>query len=161
MADTVDSSTRSRIMAAIKGRNTKPELLIRSLLHKNGFRFRLHVKDLPGKPDIVLPRYRSVIFVHGCFWHGHQNCQFFRLPATHTEFWQAKILRNQSNDSKVVKLLLASNWRVCIVWECSIMGAKKDPQKVVSTIADWLSGSQPFLEIAGNLGTGFMPGLTF
>lgn len=161
MADTVDSSTRSRIMAAIKGRNTKPELLIRSLLHKNGFRFRLHVKDLPGKPDIVLPRYRSVIFVHGCFWHGHQNCQFFRMPTTHTEFWQAKILRNQSNDSKVVKLLFASNWRVCIVWECSIRGAKKDPEKVVSTIADWLSDTEPFLEIAGNLGTGYMPGLTF
>jgi len=156
VADTVDSSTRSRIMAAVKGHNTKPELLIRSLLHKNGFRFRLHVKDLPGKPDIVLPRYRSVIFVHGCFWHGHQNCQFFRMPTTHTEFWQAKILRNQSNDSKVVKLLLASNWRVCIVWECSIRGAKKDPEKVVSTIADWLSGSEPFLEIAGNLETDFM-----
>lgn len=150
MVDIVDSSIRSRMMAGIKGRNTKPELLIRSLLHKKGFRFRLHVKDLPGKPDIVLPKYKSVIFIHGCFWHGHQNCHLFRLPATRTEFWQEKILRNQANDSKAVELLLASSWRVCIVWECSIRGARKDPEKVVGTIAGWLSGTAPFLEIRDN-----------
>ena len=86
MVDIVDSSTRSRMMAGIKGRNTKLELLIRSLLHKKGLRFRLHVKDLLGKPDIVLPKYKSVIFVHGCFWHGHQDCHLFRLPATRTEW---------------------------------------------------------------------------
>ncbi|EPF69349.1 very short patch repair endonuclease [Acinetobacter indicus] len=150
MADIVDSPTRSRMMAGIRGRNTKPELLIRSLLHRKGFRFRLHVKDLPGKPDIVLPKYRAVIFIHGCFWHGHQDCHLFRLPATRTEFWQEKILRNQTNDSRAVEILLASNWRVCIVWECSIRGARKDPEKVVSTIADWLSGTEYFLEIREN-----------
>ncbi|WP_432209059.1 very short patch repair endonuclease [Acinetobacter variabilis] len=150
MADIVDSPTRSRMMAGIRGRNTKPELLIRSLLHRKGFRFRLHVKDLPGKPDIVLPKYRAVIFIHGCFWHGHQDCHLFRLPATRTEFWQEKILRNQTNDSRAVEILLASNWRVCIVWECSIRGARKDPEKVVSTIADWLSGTEYLLEIREN-----------
>lgn len=135
------------MMAGIKGRNTKPELLIRHLLHRKGFRYRIHVKDLPGKPDIVLPKYRSVIFVHGCFWHGHQGCHLFKLPATRTEFWQEKILRNQTNDHRAVELLLASNWRVCIVWECSIRGARKDPEKVVNTIIDWLSGTELCLEI--------------
>lgn len=148
MVDIVDPSTRSRMMAGIKGRNTKPELLVRSLLHKKGFRYRLHVKDLPGKPDIVLPKYRSVIFIHGCFWHGHQGCHLFKLPATRTEFWKEKINRNQMNDLKAVNLLLASNWKVCIVWECSIRGAKKDPEKVVSKISDWLSGNELFLEIS-------------
>lgn len=150
MVDIVDSSIRSRMMAGIKGRNTKPELLIRSLLHKKGFRFRLHVKNLPGKPDIVLPKYKSIIFIHGCFWHGHQGCHLFRLPATRTEFWQEKILRNQTNDHRAVELLLASNWRVCIVWECSIRGAKKDPERVVNTIIDWLSGTELCLEIREN-----------
>lgn len=135
------------MMAGIRGTNTKPELLIRSLLHKKGFRYRIHVKDLPGKPDIVLPKYRAVVFIHGCFWHGHKDCHLFRLPGTRTEFWQEKILRNQANDSRAVALLLASNWRVCIVWECSIRGARKDPEKVADTIEDWLSGTETFLEI--------------
>lgn len=153
MVDIVDSSIRSRMMAGIKGRNTKPELLIRSLLHKKGFRFRLHVKNLPGKPDIVLPKYKSVIFVHGCFWHGHQDCHLFRLPATRTKFWQEKIHRNQKNDARAVELLLASNWKVCIVWECSIRGSRKDPEKVASTIAGWLSGTVPLLEIRESPGS--------
>ncbi len=147
MVDIVDVSTRSRMMAGIKGRNTKPEILIRKLLHKKGFRFRLHVKDLPGKPDIVLPKYKAVIFVNGCFWHGHKGCRLFKLPATRTEFWQEKICRNQANDARAIDFLLASYWRVCIVWECSIRGAKKDPEKVVSAIADWLSSDEQFLEI--------------
>ncbi|WP_160255639.1 very short patch repair endonuclease [Acinetobacter indicus] len=148
MVDIVDSSTRSRMMAGIKGSNTKPELIVRSLLHKNGFRFRLHVKDLPGKPDIVLPKYRAIIFIHGCFWHGHQGCHLFKLPTTRPDFWEAKIKRNQLNDSKIIDLLLAKNWRICIVWECSIRGAKKSPDKVVNTIIDWLSGTGSFLEIS-------------
>ena len=118
MVDIVDVSTRSRMMAGIKGRNTKPEILIRKLLHKKGFRFRLHVKDLPGKPDIVLSKYKAVIFVNGCFWHGHKDCHLFKLPATRTEFWQEKITRNQANDSKSINLLLENNWKVGVVWEC-------------------------------------------
>lgn len=147
MADIVDSSTRSRMMAGVKSKNTKPELLIRGLLHKRGFRFRLHVKDLPGKPDIVLPKYNSVIFVHGCFWHGHKECPFFKLPSTRTEFWKEKILRNQANDSKSIELLHNANWKVCIVWECSIRGAKKDLNKVINRISEWLLSTELFIEI--------------
>lgn len=147
MVDIVDSVTRSKMMAGIKGRNTKPELLIRSLLHRKGFRYRLYGKDLPGKPDIILPKYKSVIFIHGCFWHGHQECPLFKLPTTRSEFWSTKISRNQQNDSKNINLLLANGWRVCIVWECSIRGAKKDPEKVINTIITWLSSKNSFLEI--------------
>ncbi|WP_038346270.1 very short patch repair endonuclease [Acinetobacter sp. A47] len=147
MTDIVDSYKRSLMMAGIKGRNTKPELLVRSLLHKKGFRFRLHVKDLPGKPDIVLPKYKAVIFIHGCFWHGHQDCRLFKLPATRTEFWREKICRNRANDHRVVGLLLTSKWRVCIIWECSIRRARKDPAKLVNTITEWLTGNEQLLEI--------------
>lgn len=147
MTDIVDSSTRSRMMAGIKSRNTKPEILIRKLLHKKGFRFRLHVKDLPGKPDIVLPKYKAAIFVNGCFWHGHKNCYLFKLPATRTEFWQEKITKNQFNDSKSIKLLLDNDWIVCVVWECSIRGAKKDADKVVNKISEWLLSESSFVEI--------------
>ena len=117
MVDIVDSATRSRMMSNIKGRNTKPELLIRSLLHAQGFRFRIHRKDLPGKPDIVLPKYKAIIFIHGCFWHGHQNCRLFKLPGSRTEFWEAKISKNQDNDLKTKELLLNSGWRICTIWE--------------------------------------------
>src|SRR3990172_9124666 len=102
MVDIVDASTRSRMMAGIRGRNTKPEILIRSLLHCQGFRFRLHVSDLPGKPDIVLRRFRAIIFVHGCFWHGH-DCHFFKWPRTRPAFWRKKIKDNHANDLKARK----------------------------------------------------------
>lgn len=125
MVDIVDTSTRSRIMASIKGRDTKPEILIRKLLHKIGFRFRLHVKELPGRPDIVLKKYKAVIFINGCFWHGHKGCHLFKIPATRTDFWEEKINKNQLNDIKSIKLLLDNGWRVCLVWECSVRGAKK------------------------------------
>lgn len=148
MVDIVDVSTRSRMMAGIKGRNTKPEILIRKLLHKKGFRFRLHVKDLPGKPDIVLPKYKAVIFVNGCFWHGHKDCRFFKLPATRTEFWQEKIMRNQANDSKSINLLLENNWKVAVIWECRIRGATKDPDTVIDLISEWLPSERSFIEIA-------------
>ena len=147
MVDIVDVSTRSRMMAGINGRNTKPEILIRKLLHKKGFRFRLHVKDLPGKPDIVLSKYKAVIFVNGCFWHGHKDCHLFKLPATRTEFWQEKITRNQANDSKSINLLLENNWKVGVVWECSIRGATKDHGRVINTISEWLRGESSFIEI--------------
>lgn len=147
MVDIVDVSTRSRMMAGIKSRNTKPEILIRKLLHKKGFRFRLHVKDLPGKPDIVLPKYKAVIFINGCFWHGHKDCHLFKLPATRTEFWQEKIAQNQANDCKSINLLLENNWKVCVVWECSIRGATKDPDKVINLISEWLCAKESFIEI--------------
>src|SRR4030095_16151820 len=100
MADVHSKETRSYNMSQIKSRNTKPEMLVRKFLHAHGFRYRLHVKDLPGKPDIVLPKYRTVIFVHGCFWHGHEGCPYFVVPKTRTEWWVEKIEKNKENDQK-------------------------------------------------------------
>lgn len=148
MADVVDSATRSRMMSGIRGRNTKPEILIRSLLHRHGFRFRLHARDLPGKPDIVLPRYHAVIFVHGCFWHGH-NCPLFKWPGTRPDFWRDKIGRNRANDHKASEALLASGWRVGIVWECATRGARKNIEGVAQSLAGWLPGSAPYIEERG------------
>lgn len=139
MADIVDSATRSRMMSGIRGRDTKPEILVRSLLHRQGFRFRLQVRTLPGKPDLVLPRYHAVIFVNGCFWHGH-DCPLFRLPGTRTEFWRNKIEANRCRDRRVREELLAAGWRVGVVWECALRGAGKDVEGVVHHLAEWLRG---------------------
>nr|WP_174505646.1 DNA mismatch endonuclease Vsr [Acinetobacter sp. Marseille-Q1620] len=147
MTDIVDSITRSRMMSNIKGKNTKPEILIRCLLHRHGFRFRIHRKDLPGKPDIVLPKYNAIIFIHGCFWHGHQNCRLFKLPTSRTEFWEVKISKNRENDLKVKGLLLNSGWRICTIWECAIRRSKKDPIAFMDILTTWLSGSELLLEI--------------
>ena len=135
-------------MSGIQGRNTKPEILIRSLLHRQGFRFRLNVRDLAGKPDIVLPRYGAVIFVHGCFWHGH-NCSFFKWPATRPEFWLEKIKRNRTNDRKTRRTLQAAGWRVGVIWECTIRGKNKDTDELTRRIGVWLRGNKPLLEIRG------------
>lgn len=148
MADVVDPATRSRMMGGIRSRNTKPEILIRSLLHRQGFRFRLHVRNLPGKPDMVFPRYHAVVFVHGCFWHGH-DCPLFKWPGTRPEFWREKIGRNQNNDYRARKALVAAGWRVGIVWECAIRGAGKDLGEVTRRLADWLHSDEPFMEERG------------
>lgn len=148
MVDVVDTATRSRMMAGIRGKNTKPEVLIRSLLHRQGFRFRLNVRDLPGKPDIVLPRFRAVIFVNGCFWHGH-DCAFFKWPKTQPDFWRKKIEGNRANDRIVTQALFAAGWRVGIVWECSIRGAGKNIEDVINKISEWLRSDQMFIEITG------------
>lgn len=148
MADVVDPATRSRMMAGIRSHNTKPEILIRSLLHRQGFRFRLHVRNLPGKPDMVFPRYHAVVFVHGCFWHGH-DCPLFKWPGTHPEFWREKIGRNQSNDSRTCTALIAAGWRVSVIWECAIRGADKDLDGVIRRLADWLHSDEPFMEERG------------
>lgn len=107
-------------MAAVKSVNTAPELLVRRVLHKMGFRFRLHCKHLPGKPDVVLPRHRKVIFVHGCFWHGHAGCRNLRLPASNRDYWTAKIHGNIERDVKHVKALAEAGWRVLVIWECEM-----------------------------------------
>jgi DNA mismatch endonuclease (patch repair protein) len=145
MVDIVDAATRSRMMSGIRGRNTKPELLIRSLLHRQGFRFRLDARDLPGRPDIVLPRYRAVVFVHGCFWHGH-DCPLFKWPQTRPEFWRDKIGRNRSNDAKSRAALLAAGWRVAVVWECALRGANRDLNGVLQRLVDWLHSDATELE---------------
>jgi len=119
MVDIVSSKTRSKMMSAIKSKNTKPELIIRRGLFKMGFRFRLHNKMLPGSPDLVFKKHRTVLFVNGCFWHGH-NCKLFKIPSTNTIFWQQKISKNKLNDFKNKQLLLDLGWNVIIVWECSI-----------------------------------------
>ncbi|WP_321840357.1 very short patch repair endonuclease [Paraburkholderia bannensis] len=137
MVDVVDSATRSRMMSGIRARNTKPEVLIRSLLHRRGFRFRLDVRELPGRPDIVLPRYRAIVLVHGCFWHGH-HCALFKWPSTRPEFWRAKIGRNRTNDARTLAALTAQGWRVAVIWECALRGATQDPEAVVERLAAWL-----------------------
>jgi DNA mismatch endonuclease, patch repair protein len=130
MADVHDKKTRSYNMSQIKGKNTKPEMLVRKFLHANGFRYRLHVKNLPGKPDIVLAKYKTVIFVHGCFWHGHENCNEFKLPKTQTDWWQKKINGNIANDSKKKKYLLDKGWMVITIWACDL---KKNERQVTLT----------------------------
>lgn len=147
MADIVSRAIRSRMMSGIRSSNTKPEIVIRSSLHGRGYRFRVHRRDLPGSPDVVLPKFRSVIFVNGCFWHGHA-CRLFKWPKTRVDFWRNKIGRNQLNDTKVREALVDLGWRVAIVWECSIRGAKKDLNGVIEQIEVWLKGTLPFIEIS-------------
>lgn len=120
MADVHDKATRSYNMSRIKGKDTKPEMLVRKFLHANGFRYRLHAKDLPGKPDIVLPKYKTVIFVHGCFWHGHEGCKYFVVPKTKTEWWLNKINGNIANDQKAVAALQKNGWKIITLWECEL-----------------------------------------
>jgi len=110
-------------MSQIKGKNTKPEMLVRKFLHANGFRYRLHVKNLPGKPDIVLSKYKTVIFVHGCFWHGHKHCKYFVVPKTKTEWWLNKINGNIANDEKAIKALKKEGWEIITLWECDLKPA--------------------------------------
>lgn len=120
MTDIVSSQKRSQMMSGIKGRNTQPELLVRSWLHQQGFRFRLHRKDLPGTPDVVLPKYRVAIFVHGCFWHRHKGCRYATSPATRPEFWAKKFAANVDRDIKQRTTLMAAGWRVLTIWECGL-----------------------------------------
>ncbi|MET3501644.1 DNA mismatch endonuclease (patch repair protein) [Mucilaginibacter rubeus] len=121
MADVHSKEIRSYNMSRIKSKDTKPELLVRKFLHKNGFRYRLHVKDMPGKPDIVLPKYKTVIFIHGCFWHGHEGCKLFRLPKSNSDWWSEKINKNSMKDERTIDTLIDSNWRVVVVWECELV----------------------------------------
>ena len=114
------SEKRSRNMSAIRSKNTKPEIAVRKLLHSLGYRFRLHRKDLPGSPDIVLPKYKTVIFVHGCFWHRHQNCKYASTPKTRQEFWNKKFNENINRDKINQENLSSKGWKIIIVWECEI-----------------------------------------
>lgn len=118
MGDVHSKETRSYNMSRIRSKDTKPEMRIRKFLFSTGFRFRLHVKILPGKPDIVLPKYKTVIFVHGCFWHGHEGCRYFVVPKTRTEWWLEKIYRNKLNDQKSENTLKDMGWKVINIWEC-------------------------------------------
>lgn len=149
MVDIVDSETRSRMMSGIRAKNTKPEMLIRKALHMQGFRFRLHVRDLPGRPDIVLRRYNTVIFVNGCFWHRH-GCNLFKWPSENRDFWTAKINRNAKQDMFAQKSLLQLGWRVLVVWECALKGKTKLPfDKLISRIETWILSDRTTGEFAG------------
>ncbi|WP_370234448.1 very short patch repair endonuclease [Brevundimonas sp.] len=149
MADVVDPATRSRMMAGIRGKNTKPELLIRKALHARGFRYRIHCKDLPGNPDLCFPKYRAVIFVHGCFWHGH-GCHLFKWPNTRPEFWREKIGRNREVDARAVAELEAAGWRVATVWECALKGTGRLPlDEVIKKLRAWLENAPREIVISG------------
>ena len=149
MVDVVNAETRSRMMSGIRGKNTKPEILIRSLLHRRGFRFRLHDKKLPGKPDIVLPRFRAVILIHGCFWHWHE-CHLFKWPSSNESFWKEKITRNKEVDAQSRQELTLAGWRILTVWECALKGRQRRPlEEIADEICTWLGSSRPDVEING------------
>jgi len=149
MVDVVDRKTRSRMMSGIRGKNTKPELLIRTGLHARGFRFRLHDKHLPGKPDLVLPKYSAVIFVHGCFWHGH-DCHLFKWPQSRRAFWRNKILRNQEKDAESYAGLKKEGWYILTIWECALKGrTRRSLCNVLDMTTDWLSNGFRDRQIMG------------
>ena len=137
MADVHTKEQRSYNMSRIKGKDTKPEMLVRKFLHANGFRYKLHDKTLPGKPDIVLPKYKIVIFVHGCFWHGHKECKYFVVPKTRTDWWLNKINGNIANDAKAIKALKKEDWKIINLWECNLKPLKIE--KALSTLLKKLS----------------------
>jgi DNA mismatch endonuclease (patch repair protein) len=150
MPDTVDKDTRSRIMSQVRSKNTTPELAVRSLLHRNGYRFRIHVKSLPGTPDIVLPKYHAVVLVHGCFWHGH-TCHLYRLPKSRQEWWQEKVRRNREKDIRQIDELVERGWRVCTVWECALKRkGKLDSTELMRQLEQWLGRGEELWEIRGN-----------
>ena len=130
--DVFTREKRSQIMSRVSGKNTKPEIAVRSLIHNMGYRFRLYRKDLPGKPDITLPKYKKVIFVHGCFWHGHTNCSRSKRPTTNKEFWRNKLDKNIKRDKASVKALKQSGWEVLIVWTCEVNNTNKLKIKLLS-----------------------------
>jgi DNA mismatch endonuclease (patch repair protein) len=149
MADVLTARQRSYCMSQIRGKDTKPERLVRSGLFALGFRYRLHRRDLPGCPDIVLPEHRAVVFVHGCLWHGHE-CHLFKWPTANAAFWRDKIMRNRERDAQSVEQLRSSGWRVLTVWECAIKGQlRQSPVAIVERIARWLRSNRGRLDITG------------
>jgi DNA mismatch endonuclease (patch repair protein) len=139
MADVHSKEVRSYNMSRIKGKDTKPEMLVRKFLHAHGFRYRLHVKKMPGKPDIVLPKYKTVIFIHGCFWHGHEHCKYYVIPKTRTEWWLNKINSNIANDRKAYTALKNEGWQIITLWECQLK--QRNAMGTLNTILDYLAGS--------------------
>jgi DNA mismatch endonuclease (patch repair protein) len=142
MTDVLTPEQRRLNMSRIRGRDTKPELVLRRGLHARGLRFRLNRRDLPGCPDLVFPRFRAVAFVHGCFWHLH-DCPMFRWPATRTDFWRKKIQGNKQRDQDVQDSLIREKWRVLVIWECALRGPQRRPvEDVLDEVAKWIGGSE-------------------
>lgn len=147
MNDIVTKQQRSLMMSGIRGRNTGPELRVRRALHRLGYRFRLHRKDLPGSPDVVLPKHKIAVFVHGCFWHFHQGCRFAKMPSSRKEFWEPKLLGNRERDAAAVAALREAGWRVLLVWEC-FLRESKDDAALSESLAAWVEGEHGFGELS-------------
>ena len=136
-------------MAGVRGKDTRPELILRRGLHALGFRYRLHVKELPGKPDLVFPGWNAVLFAHGCFWHRH-DCSLFVWPKTRGKWWRAKLDRNREVDANTVEALKSTGWRIGVVWECAVKGQSRRPvDSVIDSCAAWLKSDAPYFEIRG------------
>lgn len=150
MTDHVSPEKRSQIMAAVKGRNTGPEYTVRKILYGAGYRYRLHVKNLAGKPDIVLRKYKAVIFVHGCFWHGH-GCNLSKVPPkTRKIFWKNKISANKLRDKRAIEQLHFEGWRVCLIWDCALQRQGKiNRGKLLKILSQWIIGKRKYLDIFG------------
>jgi DNA mismatch endonuclease (patch repair protein) len=157
MTDVHSPEARRRNMAAIRANNTRPELIVRKALHALGYRFRLHVRSLPGRPDIVLAKHRAVIFINGCFFHGH-HCSYFRWPATRAQFWRSKIAGNRERDIRNVSDLQRRGWRVLTVWECALRGPRSQRLRALEFSADWLRGTEKRGEISEVLSRGTRSG---
>lgn len=145
MVDVYDRRTRSRVMATIRSKDTTPERMVRSFLHKSGFRFRLHVRQLAGCPDIVLPRLRAALFVHGCFWHQHSRCRLAAVPASNVDFWKMKLARNRVRDVEHISILRRQGWRVGVFWECAARKGVAD-LKTLQALVVWLGRSSGYKE---------------
>lgn len=145
MVDVVSKDVRSRMMAGIRGKDTKPEMLVRQALSAAGVRYRLHRRDLPGAPDLVMPGRRVVIFVHGCFWHRHEGCRYAQLPSSNAGFWRAKLGRNVERDRKATADLLAAGWRILTVWECATR--RRSIEDLQTLLLRWLDGSGRYSEL--------------
>jgi len=144
MTDVMSAEKRSALMSRIKGKNSSPELLVRRLLWRAGFRFRLHARELPGRPDIILPRWHVAVFVHGCFWHLHKGCRYSQLPATRPDFWKNKLEANRERDQRKTSALLASGWRVAVVWECAV---RADATMSVQLLEEWIRSGGTTLHV--------------
>lgn len=152
MTDVVNPATRSRMMAGIRSRDTKPEIIVRKALFAAGFRFRLHRKDLPGRPDVALPGRKVAVFVHGCFWHEHTGCRYAKTPATRREFWETKLAANVERDRRAREALLSAGWRVLIVWECATRSpAVRD--SLPELLTRWIKGH----DLSGEFGSSSTP----
>ena len=146
MADIVSQETRSRMMAGIRGKDTKPEMILRKALHARGLRYRLHARHVPGRPDLVFAKYGAVIFVHGCFWHRHKGCRYATMPSTRPDFWKRKFAANVKRDQDVRCVLASNGWRVATVWECALRKPDLVPVAIQS-IMNWLNSEETLLEL--------------
>lgn len=147
--DIVSREKRSSMMSGIRSKDTKPEMIIRKALYARGYRYRLHSSKVQGKPDIIMRKYNAVIFIHGCFWHGH-DCKLFRLPKTRTAFWENKIGTNQKRDREVISTLQKEGWRIAVIWECAMRGkGKMDFENMMDILTEWIESDSKKLELRG------------